>query len=62
MNHQIPPDIDPHKQELEQRKFLRDDVARSSGQIAVFQYIGVAIFLFLVSGFWRLQIETSTLR
>jgi penicillin-binding protein 2 len=57
-HHEIAPEIDPQQLELEQRRFQRDDVARSSGQIAFFQYIAVGIFLFLVSGFWRLQIET----
>jgi hypothetical protein len=59
LTHQVPPEIDPHRQELERRRFLRDDVARSSGHIAFFQYVAVGIFLFLVSGFWRLQIETT---
>ena len=58
MSHPLTPEIDLHKQELERRRFLRDDVARSSGQIAFFQYVAVGIFLFLVSGFWRLQIES----
>lgn len=54
----LPPEIDEQKQELERLRSLRDDVTRSSGKIAFFQYIAVGIFLFLVSGFWRLQIES----
>ena len=43
---------------LEPKALLRDDVQRSAAKIAVFQYATVAIFLFLISGFWRLQIES----
>ena len=43
---------------LEPKPFLRDDVQRAAGKIAVFQYVTVAVFLFLISGFWRLQIES----
>ncbi len=43
---------------IEPKALLRDDVQRSAAKIAVFQYATVAIFLFLISGFWRLQIES----
>lgn len=43
---------------MEPKALLRDDVQRSAAKIAVFQYATVAIFLFLISGFWRLQIES----
>jgi len=36
---------------------LRDDTKFAAGRIAVFQYCAVVIFLFLVSGFWRLQVQ-----
>jgi penicillin-binding protein 2 len=36
---------------------LRDDTRFAAGRIAVFQYCSVIIFLFLVSGFWRLQVQ-----
>jgi penicillin-binding protein 2 len=36
---------------------LRDDTRFASGKIAVFQYATVVIFLFLISGFWRLQVQ-----
>lgn len=49
---------DPERLSLEPKPFLRDDVQRSAGKIAVVQYGTVAIFLFLISGFWRLQIES----
>ena len=43
---------------MEPKPFLRDDVNRAAGKIAFFQYAAVAMFLFLISGFWRLQIES----
>ncbi len=43
---------------LEPKALLRDDVQRSAAKIAVIQYAAVAVFLFLISGFWRLQIES----
>ncbi|HYO83716.1 MAG TPA: penicillin-binding protein 2 [Bryobacteraceae bacterium] len=58
MPHEVQPELDHSHLEAEQRRLQRDDVARSSGQIAFFQYIAVGVFLFLISGFWRLQIES----
>lgn len=46
------------KSALEPKDSLRDDVTRASAKIAVIQYFAVAVFLFLISGFWRLQIES----
>jgi penicillin-binding protein 2 len=31
--------------------------SKASGKIAVFQYLTVAVFVFLVSGFWKLQVQ-----
>lgn len=36
---------------------LRDDTKFASGKIAVFQYVAVAVFLYLISGFWLLQVR-----
>jgi penicillin-binding protein 2 len=36
---------------------LRDDTRFAAGKIAIFQYLGVAVFLFLISGFWKLQVQ-----
>jgi penicillin-binding protein 2 len=36
---------------------LRDDPKFATARIAVFQYATVAIFLFLISGFWELQVR-----
>ncbi len=55
------PTVEPHTEQraptvhpLEQR----DDTSSASAKLAVFQYAAVAIFLFLVSGFWELQIKS----
>ena len=36
---------------------LRDDPKFASGKIAIFQYSIVGVFLFLISGFWNLQVR-----
>lgn len=36
---------------------IRDDTKFAAGRIAFFQYVAVAIFLFLISGFWELQVR-----
>ena len=36
---------------------LRDDVKFAAGRIAFFQYLSVGVFLFLISGFWMLQVR-----
>ena len=36
---------------------LRDDTRFAAGKIAIFQYAAVGIFLFLISGFWKLQVQ-----
>jgi penicillin-binding protein 2 len=38
-------------------KFFRDDTRFALGRIAVFQYVAVAVFLFLLAGFWILQVR-----
>ena len=43
------------------RTGLRDDPKFASARIAVFQYATVAIFLFLISGFWDLQVRNPEL-
>jgi penicillin-binding protein 2 len=37
---------------------LRDDPGFAAAKLAGFQYVAVAIFLFLVTGFWQLQIKS----
>ena len=42
----------------EQKIQLRDDPKFAAAKMAAFQYTAVAIFLFLVTGFWELQIKS----
>lgn len=43
--------------ELPPGGLLRDDTKFASGKIAVFQYLMIGIFVFLITGFWDLQIR-----
>lgn len=47
---------DGHRPESSSR-LLRDDTRFAMGRIAVFQYITVGVFLFLLQGFWVLQVR-----
>lgn len=51
------PDLDRQQREL--KPILRDDPKIASGKIAVFQYTVVFVFLFLISGFWALQVQNE---
>jgi len=54
------PPLDPNLEQQEQipgKPPLRDDSHFASGKMAVFQYVSVAIFIFLISGFWKLQVQ-----
>ncbi len=53
----IPTPPDRPDEQLRDRPPLRDDVKFASGKMAFFQYLAVAIFLFLISGFWDLQVR-----
>lgn len=46
-------------EDLPASSLLRDDTKFAAGKIAIFQYVAVGIFLFLVSGFWNLQVQNS---
>src|SRR5438132_9155228 len=50
---------DPERAHLADRpdRLFRDDTRFAIGRIAVFQYLAVGIFLFLLSGFWVLQVR-----
>lgn len=39
------------------KTLFRDDTKFAAGKIAFFQYLAVAVFLFLISGFWELQVQ-----
>jgi penicillin-binding protein 2 len=48
-----------HETQAPPRKLIqRDDPKFASAKMASFQYLAVAVFLFLVSGFWQLQIQS----
>jgi penicillin-binding protein 2 len=49
----------PHHAEAP--RLLRDDTKFASGKIAVFQYIAIAIFVFLIASFWDLQVRNPEL-
>ncbi len=50
-----PTDTKPEREEA--ARLLRDDTRFASAKIAFFQYFTVAIFVFLASGFWDLQVR-----
>jgi penicillin-binding protein 2 len=43
---------------LREKLRLHDDTQFATGRIAVFQYSAVVVFLFLIAGFWNLQVQT----
>jgi penicillin-binding protein 2 len=54
----MPPSIDPNLEPLLSDKLpLRDDTNFAAAKINIFQYCVVGIFLFLIVGFWRLQVQ-----
>ncbi len=48
-------------QRLSNGALLRDDTKFASAKIAVFQYVMIGIFVFLITGFWDLQIRNPEL-
>jgi penicillin-binding protein 2 len=57
----LPPSDPNFEQRLTDKPPLRDDTRFAAGKIAVFQYTAVGVFLFLISGFWRLQVQNPQL-
>ncbi len=53
----ILPPVDPNIDHQTDKPPLHDDTRFAAGKIAVFQYAAVGIFLFLISGFWKLQVQ-----
>ena len=53
------PPIDPENQSTHSppSRLFRDDTRFALGRIAVFQYLAVVVFIFLIGGFWVLQIR-----
>jgi penicillin-binding protein 2 len=46
-----------HDAQISPERLLRDDPRISSNKVAFFQYLTVAVFVFLISGFWTLQVQ-----
>jgi penicillin-binding protein 2 len=53
----LPPEDSHLAANVAEKPPLRDDTNFASGKIAVFQYAAVVVFLFLISGFWQLQVQ-----
>ena len=54
----IQPPVDYNSEQgLSDKPHLRDDTRFAANKIAIVQYAAVAIFLFLISGFWKLQVQ-----
>ena len=54
----ILPPVDPNlENQTTGKPPLRDDTNFAAGKIAIFQYLAVIIFLFLIAGFWKLQVQ-----
>src|SRR5580698_4894092 len=54
------PPVEPDRQQSRNAapsRLFRDDTRFALGRIAVFQYLTVTVFLFLIGGFWLLQIR-----
>jgi penicillin-binding protein 2 len=47
----------PDQNAAPDKPILRDDTRFAAGKMAFFQYLSVAVFLFLVAGFWVLQVR-----
>lgn len=57
--HQNP--VDLAEREKLDPAILHDDTNYASGKIAFFQYLAVVVFLFLIAGFWKLQVQNNEL-
>jgi len=53
----IPVEPDLERQQIPSKPVLRDDPKFASGKIAFIQYLTVGVFVFLIAGFWELQIQ-----
>ena len=52
----LPVDPEP-PQRVPDKPVVRDDPKLASGKIAFFQYLTVGVFVFLISGFWSIQVR-----
>ena len=46
-------------EDIPAERLVREDPKKASSKIAIFQYLTVAVFIFLISGFWKLQVQNS---
>ncbi len=46
-----------HQETVTEVRLFRDDPKQAGPKIAIFQYLTVGVFLFLISGFWQLQVQ-----
>ncbi|MEZ5352532.1 MAG: hypothetical protein R2762_07830 [Bryobacteraceae bacterium] len=51
-----PPDLERDK-EQQVRAVLRDDTTFASTRITFFQYVAVAVALYLIAAFWVIQVQ-----
>ena len=54
MSSLLEPDLQ-HK--IDHPRLIRDDPSFAAGKMAAFQYFSVGVFLFLIAGFWQLQVQ-----
>ena len=52
-----PPEPERQPQRESSNRLLRDDTHFALGRIAVFQYLTVGVLIFLMAGFWTLQVR-----
>ena len=52
---------DPLERDKLDPSVLHDDTNFASSKIAFFQYTSVAVFMFLIAGFWKLQVQNNEL-
>ena len=55
----IPIEPDDEQLQAHAQPLLRDDAKFASGRIAAFQYVAVAVFVFLLASFWQLQVQNQ---
>src|SRR5262245_20473921 len=53
----LPSGPDERERHETSNRLLRDDTGFAVGRIAMFQYFAVAVFVFLIGGFWILQVR-----
>lgn len=51
--------LDPDLQhKIDHPRVTRDDPSFAAGKMAAFQYFSVGVFIFLIAGFWQLQVQS----